>query len=99
MKGNSVHQTEDSCAFLRNGQGFFGKVDSRNECAVPCKIYRVCAYSAADLQNPFPAPAWKFRKYWNMRLDQVLSRFDFIEVFAATNFFGRVTQIAGTRIP
>src|SRR4029077_13499955 len=64
---------------------FLRQLHRRQIRTVPSEIDRVCPDSATNLQHCLAPPALELGKTRDMRLHEILSRFDFIEVLAGAN--------------
>ena len=63
------------------------------------EVDRVCAEAAPDLQHALSGPALELCKPGNVRLDEVFSRFDFIEILARADRCWGVAEIARAVVP
>src|SRR5262249_14460973 len=75
---------------------FWRQIDRRDIGAGTREIDGIGADAAADFQNALAVPARKIGKGGDVRLDEVLARFDLVEVIARANWLGRVANVAGT---
>src|SRR5262249_13968202 len=96
---NAVAQPVDGCTALRELEGRLGKVDSRDRRTASREVDRVGADAAADLEHALPPPTSKVGEPWDVRLDEVPSPLDLVEVLTAAHRLRQVGNVAGPSAP
>ena len=78
---DAVSQAIDLGALARDLERLLLNVHGCHRSAIAREVHRVRANAAANFEDTLASPALEFRKAEDMRLNEILARFDFIEVF------------------
>src|SRR5262249_23757731 len=80
VKGHSVRETQDLRALSCDLQRLLGEINGGDYRAMSGKGDRVRTNTAADFKHSLVLPSGKFGKCRDMRLDEIFSLLDFIEI-------------------
>ena len=86
-------------ALPRHSNGFLRQVHCRDLRTMAGEVDGVRADAAADLQHLFAPPALEFCELGDVRLDKVLTRFHFVEVFPRAYRLRGMRDVARPRVP
>ena len=90
---------EDLGSLLGHLDRLLGQLGNGDLGAGTGEVDRVRSNATADLEHLRSRPAVKLRKDWNVWLDEVLPRFDLVEVLAASDRLWRVADVARAPVP